>query len=317
MTEARTVRSGFLRSCERFPDRPALAIGGRALTYAELHARAASIAATLQRRAPDAAPPLTAVLGQRSETLYASVLGALLRGQGYVPLNPAFPAARSRAMLERSECSALVVDAGTEAYLEQVLEGVERRLVLVLPDRDDAEPLAKRLSRHEIVTAAELEPANAWRATPVETDAIAYLLFTSGSTGVPKGVMVAHRNVSHFLDVMTERYRITEADRLSQLAGRSRRRPPASLLAHRRRRVPALLGAVHLRRRRLRRRAGFLHRQPRRPRRPARYLTSSRCRARERSCSSGRPGQATQAQQGIGFPGEASLLSDGVQQSPR
>lgn len=217
MAEARTVRSGFLRSCERFPERPALAIGDRTLPYAALYARAASLAATLQRRTPGDAPPLTAVLGQRSETLYAGVLGALLRGHGYVPLNPAFPPARSRAMLERSECSAIVVDAGAEAHLERVLEGIERRLVLVLPDRDDAEPFAKRWSRHEIVTAGELESAAAWRPAPVDPGAIAYLLFTSGSTGVPKGVMVAHRNVTHFLDVMLERYALTETDRLSQL----------------------------------------------------------------------------------------------------
>ena len=47
-------------------------------------------------------------------------------------------------------------------------------------------------------------------------DAIAYLLFTSGSTGQPKGVMVAHRNVTHFVDAMVERYASHGADRLSQ-----------------------------------------------------------------------------------------------------
>jgi amino acid adenylation domain-containing protein len=218
LTEStRSVRSGFLRSCERFGERPALAIGGRSLTYAELHERAASIAATLARRAPGDDPPLSAVLGQRSETVYAGVLGALLRGHGYVPLNPAFPAARTRAMLERSRCAAIVVDAGAEAHLEEVLEGVERRLLLILPDRADASGLGPRAARHEVVAGDALEPAAAWRPGPVDPNAIAYLLFTSGSTGQPKGVMVAHRNVTRFVDVMTERYDVRETDRFSQL----------------------------------------------------------------------------------------------------
>jgi amino acid adenylation domain-containing protein len=218
MTEpVRTIRSGFLRSSERFADLLALRIGTVGVTYGELRARAASLAATLQRRVPSNDPPLTAVFGQRSITTYAGVLGALFRGHGYVPLNPAFPAERTRAMLERAGCGAIVVDAGAEALLEPVLEGVERRLVLIAPEHDGVESLAKRFPQHEVVTGAELELADAWQPGPVDPEAVAYLLFTSGSTGIPKGVMVAHRNVLHFLDVMAARYEVTERDRFSQL----------------------------------------------------------------------------------------------------
>ncbi len=213
----RTLRSGFLRACERFPERPALWIDGLEVSYAELRQRAAALAATLARRAPANDPPLTAILAQRSVTAYAGILAALLRGHGFVPLNPGFPAARTRQMLERAGACALVVDAGRGEYLEEVLEGIERRLVVVLPDQGAAKALAERWPRHEFVAGGELEPAEDFSPAPIDPNGIAYLLFTSGSTGQPKGVAVAHRNAVHFLDAAATRYGIAEQDRVSQL----------------------------------------------------------------------------------------------------
>jgi amino acid adenylation domain-containing protein len=212
----RTLRSGFERSCARYPDRPALEVTGSTLTYAELRERAATIAATLQRHAGGDDPPLTALLAARTVTAFAGVLGILFRGHGYVPLNPKFPADRSRNMLERAGCGALVVDAERAPDLEALLAGVERSLVILAPDLDDTAELAAALPGHVVLGARDLEPAGALEPTTVDPDGIGYLLFTSGSTGQPKGVMVAHRNVVAFVDVMVERYGIHERDRLSQ-----------------------------------------------------------------------------------------------------
>src|SRR5438874_123649 len=87
----RPLHDGFLRSAAALPERTALEVEGRSLTFAELRDRAAALAATLERATPAADPPLTAVFAYRSETAFAGVLGALLRGHGYVPLHPRFP----------------------------------------------------------------------------------------------------------------------------------------------------------------------------------------------------------------------------------
>ncbi len=188
--------SGFLRSCEAFPERPALAAAGEELNYAELGNRAAAIANAIAERSPDGAPPLTAVFASRSSTAFAGVLGALWAGHGYVPLNPSFPADRCRGMLERSGCRTLIVDAGAAEQLDELLDGLEQKPEVIAPDSEDL--------------AGTVEPKLA------EAEAIAYLLFTSGSTGRPKGVGVAHGNVVSFIEAVAERYDVSEEDRLSQ-----------------------------------------------------------------------------------------------------
>lgn len=182
-----------------FPDRPALEVAGATLTYSELHRRALGIAGMLLKREPSsAAPQLTGVFASRSVDAFAAVLGILLRGHGYVPLNPRFPLLRNRDMLERAGCRVVVVDPQhLDAARELAAELPEPPLLLVPP----AEP--------------EWEVALALPSGGPETPA--YLLFTSGSTGRPKGVLVRQTNVTAFLDAVAARYDLNETDRLSQL----------------------------------------------------------------------------------------------------
>jgi amino acid adenylation domain-containing protein len=213
----RPLWSGFLRSSEKFAERPALLADNRNLTYRELRGSAMRIAATIQSVQSPGATPLTAVLAYRSPTAFVGVLGSLLAGNGYVPLNRTFPLERTQIMLERSECSTIVVDDGSLPQLDKLLETAQTSLAVLIPHLVDVENYNNQWPRHKFLGASDLKLPADWREPKVENDSIAYLLFTSGSTGIPKGVAVAQRNVTAFLDYMVDRYEITENDRLSQM----------------------------------------------------------------------------------------------------
>jgi amino acid adenylation domain-containing protein len=186
----------FLRSADAHPERPALEVAGSTLSYADLRRRALGVAGMLLARDPGNGPQLTGVFASRSVGTFVGILGILLRGHGYVPLNPRFPALRNRDMLERAGCRMVLVDADQLEPAREVVEGLAEPLALVVPDEADS---------------TEHVAPNAGPDTP------AYLLFTSGSTGRPKGVLVRQSNVLAFLDAIAARYDLAESDRLSQL----------------------------------------------------------------------------------------------------
>ena len=210
------LHSGFLQSSERYPERLALEVENSRLTYAELRSSATSLAATLNRHASAKGVPLTAVFAYRSPTAFAGVLAALLRGHGYVPLNRTFPPERTKMMLERADCAAVVVDAASAQQLPTILSGFTRPLTLLLPDVEDASSLRASFPQHIVLGRSDVVTDGEFAARSASPADIAYLLFTSGSTGVPKGVMVSHRNATHYVQAMTERYQLSGTDRCSQ-----------------------------------------------------------------------------------------------------
>ena len=139
-----------------------------------------------------------------------------MAGHGYVPLNRTLPIDRTRLMLEESMCRTIIVDTESEPQLEKVLLGVSDPLLIICPDRENVTELAKTLPKRQVIGAGKLCHKADWRVADVAGNSIAYLLFTSRSTGQPKGVMVSHSNVVHYLDYVTKRYQIASSDRLSQ-----------------------------------------------------------------------------------------------------
>lgn len=214
----RPLHTGFVRNAERFGSRPALEAASETLTYAELDERARAVAARLLQ-ADDPGPPLAAVFADRTPAAFAGLLGALMAGRGYVPLNPTYPPQRTRTMLAAADARSVVCDAAAAAQLPEVLAGLEPRTV-VLCDGDEqaVAAVAERLPGHAVVGAAERSGGAGPRPADSDPQAIAYLMFTSGSTGRPKGVMVSHANACHYVDALVERYAITQHDRFSQTA---------------------------------------------------------------------------------------------------
>lgn len=211
-----TLASGFFRSVDRFPERPALVVGNERWTYRALQDYVVRIASTILRSEHDPFP-LAAVLASRSAIAYGGILAILAAGKGYVPLNPTFPIERTRKMLLLAGCSVLIVDNASVPQLPKLLHGSSRVFTVILPGIPDADELSATFPQHRFVTSRQMPDGADFTFRPEgDPEAVGYLLFTSGSTGEPKGVPVRQANVRSYLQYVCERYEVNERDRFSQ-----------------------------------------------------------------------------------------------------
>lgn len=170
------------------PDRIALTCADTELTYAELDARAERLAGRLHRAGVAANAPV-GVLLDRSVEFVVAVLAILKAGGCYVPLDPAYPAARLTAMLELAGARVVVSRGSTPGWLAELSERAER-----------ATPAGGAMTVLD-VDEAEHEPGSVRApAAPPRPDDVAYIMFTSGSTGTPKAVAVRHAGIVRLVD---------------------------------------------------------------------------------------------------------------------
>ena len=177
-------------------ERPALWAKGELLTYGELLARAGQIASRLQQTGVGSGDRV-AILSERSTAAYVAILGVLLAGATYVPLNLRFPPQRNRRIIETSGASALVCSNGQQPAVGELLDGLAG-VELLVPD-------------------AYAEPARGEFPCERSAGKLAYVFFTSGTTGIPKGVPISHDNVFAYLRGIGTLTKVAADDRVMQV----------------------------------------------------------------------------------------------------
>ena len=198
------------RAAGRDPAHPAIRYGGRTLTYGELAARSNQLAHALVDDGVRRGDRVGIFMPKRLESAIA-IHGSMKAGAAYVPLDPAAPAARIAFILRDCGIRHVITEPGRLPVLRQAVGDDPLDTVLGTPS---AEGCARRALTWEDIAAS---PATLPDTGTMEQD-LAYILYTSGSTGVPKGVMHTHRSALAFAEIAAHTYGLHAGDRLSNHA---------------------------------------------------------------------------------------------------
>ena len=190
-----SIPERFERIVRMYPDRLAVKSAHQELTYAELNNWANQIAHALLAYSDKQEEPI-ALLLETDAPAIAAILGILKAGKMYVPMDSTLPHARLAYILEDSQAGLLITNSTNVGLARELAQ-----------------------SRVAVINLDELDPGLSTEnpAALISPRTLTWILYTSGSTGLPKGVVQNHRNVLHYVRNYTNSLHICTDDRLTLL----------------------------------------------------------------------------------------------------
>ncbi len=186
------VQEYFIESAKRWPDRVAVNDGAE-FTYKALDVRTNKLANAFRQKGVRRGDRVAFCLSKSASSV-ASFLAILKSGAAYVPMNTAAPAARIKQMIADA-APRLIICSDATADLVSGLGNIFN------------------LDKEKSFVDSQSAECPSFGNEPGD---LAYILYTSGSTGIPKGVMISHANIINATDWAVEEFGITEQDRMSQ-----------------------------------------------------------------------------------------------------
>jgi amino acid adenylation domain-containing protein len=209
----RLLQSWVTQQAETRPDDSAIVMGSEALTYGQLEISSNRLAHMLQEGGCQKGDRVC-ILMPKSPAAIVSMIGILKAGCMHVPIDVATPAARIRHIFDSCENRWILAAGRVSPLLDELLDDEQLRARSAVGWLDP-QPLAGT-NFAPAFSAADLDAA-ASSALPQQctADEGSHILFTSGSTGVPKGVVITHYNVATFVAWALKHYQIDHTDRFS------------------------------------------------------------------------------------------------------
>ncbi|MED7787523.1 AMP-binding protein [Francisella sp. 19X1-34] len=205
------IFSLFESSCSKFGTKTSLVVDGVQYTYNELLSESRRVANVVRNYKHKN----VGIFGLRSLTCYQGILGVLSSGKTYVPLNPKFPSERNRTIIEMAELDLIVADANGLEQIAVIADSLKKNTVLICPQISQNQVPYSIKGKFEIYTS-DIVARDTIDLKETSGGEYAYIMFTSGSTGLPKGVPVSHENVFSYINYLKRRYDINSDDRFSQ-----------------------------------------------------------------------------------------------------